>query len=176
MIEYKRASTDEELSQILALQQRNLPEYVSSEEIKVEGFVTVHHDFALLKEMNEACAHIIATSNDEVIGYTLCMHPKFGDEIPVLRAMFSEIQKQLGHKKAYIVMGQVCVDKPFRKKGVFRKLYETMLECIRVDFERIVTEVDVNNQRSLAAHYGVGFQLLSKYRSDGRDWELIVLE
>ena len=175
MIRYKRASLKGELEQILQLQQDNLPAVVSEEIKKTEGFVTVHHDFNILNRMNEVCPHIIATSNEKVVGYTLCMHPKFGDEIEVLRPMFAEIKRVLGVNANYIAMGQVCVDKEYRRQGIFRRLYSFMLEEIKPEFDCIITEVDCKNTRSLEAHYAVGFELLSRYQSGGHDWELIRL-
>jgi predicted GNAT family N-acyltransferase len=176
MIRYKTVSTKKELEQILALQKTNLPNSLSSAEKKKEGFVTVHHGFDLLKRMNESCPHIIATRGMQVIGYTLCMHPKFGDEIEVLKSMFAEIENTSKPFKSFIIMGQVCVDKDYRKQGVFRELYNKMKETTSTEFEAIITEVDATNQRSLKAHYAIGFKTLSKYKGDGRDWELIYLK
>ncbi|MEM7084847.1 MAG: GNAT family N-acetyltransferase [Bacteroidota bacterium] len=175
MIHYKRASQKYELEQILQLQRDNLPTVISEETKKMEGFVTVHHDFNILNRMNEACPHVIATHEDKVVGYTLCMHPKFGDEIEVLQPMFAETNRILGFSEKYIAMGQVCVDKDYRRQGIFRKLYRYMLQEIKPEFDCIITEVDIENTRSLEAHYAVGFELLSRYRSDGHDWELIRL-
>jgi hypothetical protein len=50
-----------------------------------------------------------------------------------------------------------------------------MLEHIKPEFNAIITEVDLKNSRSLEAHYGVGFTLLSRYQADGHDWDLILL-
>ncbi len=174
MITYKTASSSEELHQILALQKANLPISISSEEKDQEGFLTVHHEFDILKRMNDVCPHIIAKDGDRLVGYTLCMHPKFGKEIEVLKSMFQEIHRFYNGRK-FIVMGQVCVDKDYRKQGVFRKLYETMIEKVLPEFTTIITEVDAKNIRSLAAHYAVGFSLLSRYHFGGRDWELIAV-
>jgi predicted GNAT family N-acyltransferase len=175
MIHFKTTSTTVELNQILALQQENLPEAISEEEQIIEGFVTVHHTFDLLKRMNDVCAHIIAIYKGEVVGYSLCMHPKFGDEIEVLQPMFAEIKNVIPEGDCYIVMGQICIEKGYRRQGVFRKLYETMLQEIQPQFKSIITEVDLKNSRSLQAHYAVGFQLLSTYHSGGQDWALISL-
>ena len=175
MIRYKRASQKDELEQILQLQQDNLPAIVSEEIKKKEGFVTVHHDFNILHEMNEVCPHIIAVSDEKVVGYALCMHPKFGDEIEVLKPMFAQIKLILGPDESYITMGQICIDKAFRRQGIFRRLYSYMLQEIKPEFDCIITEVDAKNMRSLEAHYAVGFELLSRYSSGGQDWELIRL-
>lgn len=176
MISYVRATSEKELEQILVLQRKNLPTVISSDEKAKEGFVTVSHTFKILKKMNDVCAHIIAKSDDKVVGYALCMHPKFADEIEVLKPMFDEIEAIVPKIENHIAMGQICVDKAFRKMGIFRKLYETMQAAIRPEFDTIITEVDAENTRSLQAHYAVGFIDLKTYRSGGQDWKLIVLK
>ena len=60
---YKSTSTNEELNQILDLQKLNLNTLASQEERQSEGFITVHHDFKILKAMNDRCAHTIAKSS-----------------------------------------------------------------------------------------------------------------
>lgn len=149
---------------------------ISSEEKLKEGFVTVHHDFDILKRMNDACPHILAKEGESVVGYALCMHPKFGDEIEVLKPMFYEINRLPTSIETYLIMGQICIDKTFRKRGIFRKLYETMLKEIQPKFNIIITEVDAKNTRSLDAHYAVGFNLISRYRFGGQDWVLIAMK
>jgi predicted GNAT superfamily acetyltransferase len=175
MIQYKTASSLEELQQILALQKANLPISISSEEKDKEGFLTVHHDFNILKRMNDVCPHIIAIDNKRLVGYTLCMHTKFQEEIDIIKPMFLEIGKNAKPFKTYIIMGQVCVAKEYRAQGIFRKLYSKMQEQTRMEFDAIVTEVDTTNERSLKAHFAIGFKTLSKYRANDRDWFLIYL-
>lgn len=175
MISYKKASSVSELQQIINLQRDNVPEGISSEEKETEGFVTVVHTLELLTAMNTVCQHSIAIENDTVVGYALCMHPSFGDEIDVLKPMFSEIQKTIDPTTSWMVMGQICIDKNFRKKGIFRRLYEHMSTSIRPEFTTIITEVDVTNTRSLAAHYAIGFKLMSTYTADRKEWVLIRL-
>ena len=175
MITYHRAASNQELSEILELQKTNLPTVISLEERTKEGFVTVMHTFETLKEMNDVCPHIIAKSNDKVVGYALCMHPKFANEIEVLQSMFAEIDSIEPKIENYIAMGQICVDKAFRKIGVFRKLYETMQVAIRPEFDTIITEVDSENKRSLQAHYAIGFKDLKTFISGSQEWKLIWL-
>ncbi|MGB5821818.1 MAG: GNAT family N-acetyltransferase [Saonia sp.] len=166
---------NEELEGILQLQKRNFPHGLSLEEKQKEGFVTVSHTLELLQRMNSSCPHIIAKDGDQVVGYVLCMHPKFANEIPILRPMFQEIDTIRPKKERYIIMGQVCIDKDYRKRGIFRKLYETMMHAIEPEFHSIITEVDVANTRSLQAHYAVGFKNLKKYLSEGQEWCLLIL-
>ena len=170
---YKRVDSNEELDQILELQRINFHSSISEEESKVEGFVTVHHNLEILKAMNEKCAHIIAISGSKVVGYALCMLKEFKEEIEALRPMFQQIDVCLNKNKTYLVMGQICIDKVFRKRGVFRGMYHFMKQEMSSQYNMIITEVDVANTRSLNAHYAVGFKLLKSYYSAPHNWKLL---
>ncbi|MFT7330008.1 MAG: putative GNAT family N-acyltransferase [Roseivirga sp.] len=174
MITYKRAKTDEELQQILKLQQSNFSSSISEEEKTKEGFVTVQHDFDILKSMNEKCQHIIAIHDHKVIGYALSMVKELQEKIEVLKPMFQEIEKHLENQSSYLVMGQICVDKEFRKKGVFRGMYAFMRQELHQQYDLLITEIDSSNKRSIDAHYAVGFKQLHTYYANNQDWEIVV--
>ena len=174
-ITYRQASTSKELEQILQLQLLNLPVNLS-EDIKIsEGFVTVRHTLEILRQMNDVCPHIIAKDGEKVVGYALCMHPKFANEIEILKPMFNEIKSIIEADLRYIAMGQICIAKDYRGKGIFRGLYSAMSNFIRPVFDSITTTVDAKNIRSLKAHYAIGFAELKSYHSDGHHWKLIEL-
>ena len=174
-ITYCRASTVDELQQILKLQQQNLPASLSNAEQEEEGFVTVIHHFEILKKMNDCCPHVIAKHNNKVVAYALCMHPEFANEIEVLKPMFAQINRTVSDDLKYMAMGQICVDKAFRKKGIFRGLYHFMKQELKPDFDAIITEVDARNMRSLNAHFAVGFENLKEYRSNDKHWFILLL-
>lgn len=173
-VEYSRATTEKELRDILELQRQNLPEQLSEELKQRDGFLTVKHSFDLLKRMNDVCPHIVARNGDRIVGYALCMHPDFKDEIPVLFSMFKIIEEQSGIE-SFIVMGQICVAEDYRGKGIFRGLYLKMKEETSSFCDSIITEVDGRNTRSLEAHLAVGFKVVKNYISGGREWNLISL-
>lgn len=175
MICYEQASTLAQLEEILSLQQLNLPTNLTIKEKEQEGFLTVEHSLDFLKEMNDECPHITAVEYGKVVGYALSMHPMFANSIEVLKPMFYEINKVVQNNCNYMVMGQICVSKEYRGKGVFRGLYKAMKEKLPKGFDTIITEVDAKNQRSLHAHEAVGFTELKRYSSEGKEWSLIIL-
>ncbi len=178
-ITYHRASTTEELNQILKLQEENLRGLVSDEIKKKEGFVTLQHDFEILKKMNDACAHCIVKYKGEVVGYALSMLKEFQNDIPLLVPMFIQIEKAIKEQNLssnYIAMGQICIDKKLRGQGVFRGLYNYMAQELKNDFDAIITEVDTKNIRSSNAHKAIGFELLKNYISNNQVWEVIILK
>ncbi|TYP99926.1 acetyltransferase (GNAT) family protein [Tenacibaculum adriaticum] len=176
MVAYKITSTREELEQILNLQQKNLLKNLSEEEKKEQGFVTVEHTLGILQNMHDVQPHIIATHQNKVVGYALSMHQSFKNDIPVLVPMFDVIEKTVENSLNYIVMGQICIDKDYRGKGIFRGLYDKMKKEVFKNFDAIITEVDALNTRSSNAHKAIGFKELVKYESGGQLWELIIIE
>lgn len=172
-LNYQQASGRAHLEQILELQRNNLPENLSPEEKKAEGFLTVRHNLTLLDEMNSVCGHTIAMDGEILAGYALSMHPAFAKDIPVLQPMFAELKRVLAPDTRFMVMGQVCVAKPYRGLGVFRGLYSSMRRYLHNDYEWIITEVDATNTRSLKAHFAIGFTGLGAYHSGGQNWEII---
>jgi len=123
--------------------------------------------------MNDKCAHVIAKNNDKVIGYALCMLKDFKKDIEVLRLMFKQIDSHLNKDEAYVVMGQICIDKRFRKQGVFRGLYQFMKAQLQPYYKMIITEVDITNTRSINAHRTIGFNILYSYCSNHQNWEIM---
>ena len=131
MISFGTSSTDLQLQEILQLQKENLPANISQTEADAEGFVTVHHDFQLLKKMNHPHQHVIAKDGKKVVGYALVMLREWENEIPVLVPMFSQINStaynnRLLEKASYFIMGQICIAKGYRGKGIFQGLYQEM--------------------------------------------------
>jgi nitrite reductase/ring-hydroxylating ferredoxin subunit len=176
MIQYTKAQSNNELAQILELQKNNLFENLSEEEKKEHGFVTIKHTFDILKAMNDVCPHTIAKHEDKVVGFALSMTKEFAEDIEVLKPMFHEISKLVSDEN-YIVMGQICIHKQYRKQGVFKGLYEFMKTVICFNtFNAIITEIDIKNERSLNAHQAVGFERLKDFKAGDKNWRIVLLK
>jgi predicted GNAT family N-acyltransferase len=179
-IHYTIAESDSDLYGILKLQRENLGVSISNEEALEEGFVTIEHDFALLKQMNSPYPHIIAKDGDTVVGYALVMQRELRDEIPVIAPMFDQIDgmtyQGLPLREAnFIIMGQVCIAKAYRGQGVLQGLYQEMAKRMSQDFDYIITEISKRNPRSLKAHVKVGFETIREYQSkDGEEWVIVL--
>lgn len=172
--------TDEEIRQVLALQQRNLPRMLSADEQAAGGFVTVEHDADLLKRMNDAAPSIIAKDGEAVVGYCLTMLPRFKQAIPVLTAMFTTLE-QLNYRgrpigeQAYFVMGQICIADDYRGRGLFDALYARQRQTLGGRYTLVVTEVAERNTRSMRAHRRVGFAPLHTYHDSEYNETWVVL-
>lgn len=179
-IQYTAATAPTDLESILRLQHQNLRAHLSVTEAASDGFLSLAHDLDLLARMHAEYPHTVAKAGDQVVGYTLSMPRSFAQEIEMLVPMFEHIDA-LSYDgfaladAAYIVMGQVCVDKQYRGQGVFAGLYAEMQRAMQPYFDYIITEIAEQNHRSLRAHQKVGFIELDRYTSEGITWVLVLL-
>ena len=180
MLIFTTVASDDDIRQILALQQKNLARNITPEQLNSQGFVTVEHDFDILKRMNDAEPSTIVKDEGRVIAYCLAMTRAFGYSIPILAPMFDSFKKTFFDGQTldafqYIVMGQVCIDEAYRGIGLFDQMYAAYRENLSPRYEIAITEISPRNQRSMRAHARVGFETALEYQApDGQEWALVV--
>lgn len=153
---------------ILALQQKNLKKNLTPEQIESQGFVTVEHEFSVLKAMNDAQPSVIAKNGDTVVGYCLAMLPKFRNDVPEIKSLFDtidliEFEGRPLKEFNYVVMGQVCVGEGYRSIGLFDKMYQKLREQLSDEYEMCITDISSRNVRSQKAHARIGFQNIKDF-------------
>ncbi|MEP6926071.1 MAG: GNAT family N-acetyltransferase [Ginsengibacter sp.] len=180
MIIYTTVTTDDEILQIIELQKRNLPQNLTNEQINTQGFVTVIHSFDTLKKMNIMEQSIIAKDNDRVIGYLLAMTSKSRNDIPVLVPMFNAFDNVMYNNKKistykYIVVGQVCIAEDYRGKGILDDCYNEYRNHFKNKYDFAITEIDMNNKRSINAHSRIGFNPVHNYFDpENVEWSVVL--
>src|SRR4029078_3090086 len=130
-------TTPEELQQIIKLSDQNLRTKVSEKEKISEGFVTWNYSLHLLERMNAQQPHVIVKDENKVVGYALVALKDARHFHPDLETMIHHLEGLIYNNTTlssyrYYVMGQVCVDKAYRGKGIFEMLYHKHKEL----FER----------------------------------------
>lgn len=181
-MEYQSANSAEDLQDILRLQKSNLARNLEAAEIESQGFVTVDHSYEQLKRLNDIEQHVIAKDGGKLVGYILAMTARSCKDIPVLVPMFEQFDS-IGYKGKkiadfrYMVVGQVCVDKAYRGQDVFDNSYNKYREHFSPDYDFAITEIALSNQRSLHAHFRVGFRELHRYTGpDQTAWIIVIWE
>lgn len=174
------AALDEDLPGILALQQANLKQFLPPGELSEQGFVTVQHNFPLLKNLNDAERHIIAKHDNRVVGYTLAMTRQARAHIPVLVSLFDQADtihydgRMLGSYQ-YLVVGQACVDKAYRGMKVLDRCYEVYRERYQGKYQMAITDIVSSNTRSRRVHQRVGFKEVKTFTdAGGTEWVIVV--
>lgn len=171
--------TTAELQQILELQKQNLAQNLDQFEIESQGFVTVIHDLHVLQQMHDLAPSIIAKDKQEVVGYALVMLRECRQLCPTLEPMFKNLDLLKYRNRPvtdynFYIMGQVCIDKKFRRTGLFDQLYQKHKEIYSGKFDFVITEVSMRNQRSLRAHQRVGFETINTYRDELDEWAVVL--
>jgi predicted GNAT family N-acyltransferase len=123
--------------------------------------------------------HIIVKDNEQVVGYALVAPLEAGNFHNNLKAMVDNLDI-LNYKSkplssyAYYIMGQVCIDKQYRGKGIFNMLFQKHKELYCNKNELLITEISTKNYRSQKAHEKVGFKTLHTYTDAMDEWNVVV--
>lgn len=173
------ASTTDELNQILQIQQENLRDNISESEKQSQGFVTLQHTPELLQLFQDLAPIIIIKDGDTVAGYALVMLRECRQLIPALEPMFATLDKLSWNQRPvndyrFYVMGQICVAKDYRGRGLVEILYHKHRDIYKDQFDFIVTDVALRNQRSMRAHERIGFKTIHTYRDELDEWAVIL--
>jgi hypothetical protein len=180
MVNIQLVSNDAEIEGILRLQSANHAANLTAEQIASQGFVTVKHDFNLLKRMNGPYPSIIAKDGDTVVGYCIVMSPQFQNDVPALGKLFDAFNEITYRGKPlseydYLVGGQVCVAEGYRGQQIFDRLHWLYRDVYSPRFDLMATDISVRNQRSLNAHKRVGFEVVHIFTApDGEEWEVVL--
>jgi hypothetical protein len=172
-------STKKELEQIQNLNRQNLKQNLSEHEMQQEGFVSWNYSFELLEKMHQLAPSVIVKEGNEVIGYALVTLKEASSFHADLKKMLMHLQpvtyegKPLTSYRFYL-MGQVCIHKNYRAKGVFPMLYHQHKISYGKEYELLVTEISTKNQRSLKAHEKIGFKNVFTYEDGIDEWNVVI--
>ncbi len=178
MLRTSLVNNTEELQQILQLQKENLIQHLAEDESRSQGFVTMHHSPEILLRMHEMAPSVIIKDNERLVAYALTMLKECRDLVPALQSMFdlfdilSWKNKPLNSYR-YYVMGQICVAKQYRGKGLVNELYRYHKDIYSPKFDLFLTEIATRNHRSLKAHQTAGFQTIHIYRDHLDEWAVV---
>lgn len=172
MVQAGPVQNERELEQILDLQRANLARNLSQAEIAEQGFVTVEHTVDLLKRMHALAPSIIARDGNRLAGYALVMPIESRSFLPILEPMFVRLDQLKMLQRRFYVMGQICVAKPWRGRGIFDLLYRAHRDHLRTRYDFSVTEVSTRNTRSMRAHQRIGFVEIDRYQDATDEWAL----
>ena len=83
----------------------------------------------------------------------------------------------LSNLRLYII-GQVCVKAGYRGQGVFEALYDGHKQYLTNQYDATITEIALENKRSLAAHKRIGFEIIYEYFDEisQKDWAVVLLD
>ncbi len=171
--------TFDEIDGLLDLQQQNLKINLTDSEIAQQGFVTFVYTPQDMADMMAEAPQIVVKHNDLIVGYALVVTQRYAATNASLNAVLQlvntlEYQDRPLKGEAFYFVGQVCVRKGYRGMGIFDKLYAGHRSLLAAQYDYTITEVAVENARSMAAHHRVGFETIHQY-NDGIAWDIILM-
>jgi ribosomal protein S18 acetylase RimI-like enzyme len=175
----KRVSDKTEIRSIKALQTSNLKSNLTEAEILQEGFVTASYSLELLEQMHRIEPAIIAKDGDAVVGYALAVTKALYGQHGLLDDLFAQIDAHHYKGQAlanvnYVVVGQLCVAKTHRGRGLVQKLYGFFREALSTKYPYLITDVDEKNPRSVKAHIKTGFEIIGTLHYGGSNWHIVL--
>ena len=168
-----------DLEQIIALQKKNLKQNITEQEKNSQGFVTMEFTMPMLQQLHVLAPDIIIKDDDKIVGYAMVLLQEGRKAYPALEPMFVNFEKLRWKDKPlydykFYAMGQICIDKDYRGKGLFDMLYKKHREIYQDQFDFIITEISSSNYRSLKAHKRVGFTTINTFRDPMDEWDVVI--
>jgi len=179
MIQIKCVTKDSELEAIQALQRANLRRHLSEPEAANEGFLIAEYSLDFLRRMHENHPSVIAVDGDQLAGYALVTTKAARDGHPLLNDLCNQIDQLTYNNRplkgaSYVLVGQLCVEKCHRGKGLVQQMYGLFRESLQRDYDYGITDVARANQRSLQAHLKTGFRVIHTIQFEGLEWDVIL--
>jgi L-amino acid N-acyltransferase YncA len=112
----------------------------------------------------------------------LALDPAYKSSYPVLKAFFDlfdhiEYEGKPVSSWHYLVIGQACIDKNYRGKGMLKKLYAAFSNQLSGKYDFAISEIATRNLRSMNAHKRLGFTVVHEYTGpDGVRWSVVILD
>jgi len=178
MLTTKLVTIKEELEQIARLSAANQVANISAETKQKEGFVSWIYSTEILTRLHAIVPSVIAMDGDKLAGYAISLTKECADVYPSLKTMLEYTQSviykgQPLSEQPFYIMGQICVDIFYRGQGVVQQLYEFHRKHFSSQYPLLVTEISVNNPRSLKAHKKTGFKVIDTHTDHEGQWDLV---
>lgn len=179
MLTIKLVSDSAELIGIRQLQLDNLKKFVSKDEAEKEGFVTAEYSINFLETMHNDGASVVAKDGDKVVGYALVTLKSIREKHELLGDLFDSIDAIVYNgillkESEYVVVGQLCVAKNYRGKGLVQQMYQYFKSTQSHQFSYCITDVAQDNPRSLKAHLSSGFEIVETKTYGGISWDIVL--
>jgi len=163
---------------ILALSEANQAGSLSPDE-RGQGFLSARFSLEQLAVLAKDMGILVACEGERVLGFLCALRLDWGERPPILQSMVAAFGEQrfrgrpLAEQRLFIY-GPVCIDRPFRGRGVLRGLFQGLCRELRGRCEVGVAFVSAQNPHSLSAHTsGLGMERVGGFTHGGLDYHTL---
>ncbi|SEA85156.1 GNAT family N-acetyltransferase [Pedobacter hartonius] len=178
MLITKFVSEDEELVQIAALSLENSPSMVPDELKEKEGYVTWNYPIEDLRVLHQISPSIIVKDGDKVVAYVVILlqeseevYKPLKDLLDLLRSITYQGKSVFDYK--IYMLGQDCVHRDYRGKGVIKLLFDFQKEHFASRFELGLSAISVHNPLSQKVHERLGAQTIYVLPVESDTWNIV---
>jgi ribosomal protein S18 acetylase RimI-like enzyme len=179
MLQAILVNTIKQLEQIQELNKENLKTQLSEQEQQEQGFVSWSYPLDLLVQMNALAKSVIVTDNEQFAGYALttlreasCFHTELDNMFKDFEGLLYKGRSLFSYR--FYCMGQICIAKEYRGKGIVPMLYNKHKEIYSSQYDFILTEISTRNIRSLKAHEKIGFKTIHYHHDQLDEWAVVI--
>lgn len=117
---------------------------------------------------------VVATNNQQIIGYVIAAKWAFFNGVGIYRKMLNQLAKQGITSKNSCQYGPVWIEKKCRSTGVFSLLIDFLAKQVSTEFSTMVTFIAESNEVSFAAHTAkANMEVIDYFEFERRDFYLL---
>ena len=169
------------MAAILDLQSANFIGNLAPSE-RQAGFLSIECSLAQLEAMAADVGIIVACEDGRLAGYLCASSCEFNRQFPLLARMIEQfgrmsVRSRLLACSRVFIYGPVCIDRPYRGRGVLGGLYQTLKNTVAGRFDVGVAFVAKENAHSLRAHVEqLTMEHVGDFGYSGKDYHILAFE
>lgn len=162
-----RIGSDSDIEGVLSLQEKYLFRNMSEQE-RNRGFVTTPFTKSQIQEIIKQNGFFVASNKNEIIAYAFAADWEYFEQWEIFNYMVSRFPQISFHGSEITTentfqYGPICIDIPFRGKGVMNLLIEIMRIEFLKRFPISITFINQINEVSVHAHKKIGWEIVDTF-------------
>ena len=179
MLTNKFVTEDDELIQIAALSMENMSSMIPDDLKEKEGYVTWPYSIEDLRVIHQITPSIVIKDDDKVIAYLIILVSEVREVYQPLKNILkllgpSSYQDRLFEDYKYYILGQDCVQRDYRGRGLIKLLFDFQKKHLAPRYDLGVSAISVHNPLSQRIHEKLGAQVINVLSTEENTWNIVI--
>lgn len=180
---FRRAETDEDFQKIFELQNKNIVNSLSHEDLK-DGFLSGEFTLERLREANENICIMTCFCGNDLCGYHIASTLEFNQTSRLLMQMMQQFDKIIYKDKLLaeyecFIAGPTCIAKEYRGLGIYPQLISVLFDFLKdtQNPSRLrISFASASNPRSLNAQKKIGCEIIGEFIFNSSKFMILCLD
>jgi hypothetical protein len=179
MLITKFVSDDDELVQIAALSRDNMPSAIPDDLKEKEGYVTWPYSIEDLRAIHQISPSIVVKDGNKVVAYVVILLQEAEKVYQPLKDMMETLgslnyQGKSVYDYSIYMLGQDCVQRDYRGRGIIKLLFDFQKEHLAPHFELAISAISVHNPLSQRIHEKLGAKTIYVLHDATDTWNIVL--